>query len=138
MVAESLWRTLLSSPMTQTTSTGHRCEVNNKVMCALVLLGIAYSGWLHYQGTIMGTATADGVVAVLFGLYICSHPAANLVNLFFFRRKGRGQDLSKWEAVSWLTLNILVLLVGWMVIFMGTTRLIGRVSEADTHAVVCP
>ncbi len=118
----------------------HRREVNAGALCALVLLGIAYSGLLHYQGTLIGTDTADGVLAVLFGLYICSHPAANLVNAFFFRRTGRRQDSSRWHTAFWLALNLFVLLVGWMVIFMGTTRLIGRdaISGTGTCAVVCP
>lgn len=117
-----------------------RREANNRILCVLALLGTAYSGLLRYQGTLMVTDTADGVIAVLFGLYICSHPAANFVNLFFFRRTGRRQDSSKWSTVSWLVLNMLVLLVGWMVIFMGTTRLVGRnvVFGADSCAMVCP
>lgn len=92
----------------------------------LVLLGIAFSSVLYYQVTLTGADNLDGIIAVLFGLYICSHPAANMVDLLFFRRGGPLQFSSSRSVFLWLTLNILVLLIGWIVIFLGTTRLISR------------
>jgi len=99
---------------------------NIKILWALVLLGIAYSSVLHYQRTLTGADNADGIIGVLLGLYICSHPAANVVDLLFFRGGGQRQFSSRGSAVWWLGLNTPVLLVGWLVIFVGTTRLIGR------------
>jgi len=99
---------------------------NIKILWALVLLGIAFGSVLHYQRTLTGGDNADGIISVLLGLYICSHPAANVVDLLFFRRGARRQFSSRESAVLWLALNVLVLLVGWLVIFVGTTRLIGR------------
>ena len=99
---------------------------NVKILWALVLLGIAYSSLLYSQRTLTGTDNVDGIVGVLLGLYICSHPAANVVDMLFFRRGGQRQFSSRGSAVLWLGLNMLVLLIGWLVIFVGTTRLIGR------------
>jgi hypothetical protein len=104
----------------------HRGRRNIKTLWALVLLGIAYSSLLYYQRTLTGTNMVDGIIGALLGLYICSHPAANVVDMLFFGRGARRQFSSRWSAVLWLALNMLVLLIGWIVIFVGTTRFIGR------------
>jgi len=104
----------------------HRRERNTKRLWALFLLGIAYSSLLKFYSTLTGKDNLDGMIGVVFGLYMCSHPAALMVDLFFFRRGARRQFSSSRSTVLWLTLNILVLLIGWLVIFVGTTRLIGR------------
>jgi hypothetical protein len=67
----------------------------------------------------------DGIIGVVLGLYICSHPAANLIDMFFYRRDIWYHFSSKRSAFWWVTLNVLVLLVSGVVIFIGTTRLIG-------------
>jgi hypothetical protein len=65
----------------------------------------------------------DGSIGLALGLFICSHPAANAVNLLFFQRD-RLRQLSEWSIVGWLALNLVVLLAGWLVIFDGILRLI--------------
>jgi len=104
----------------------HRRGHNIKALWVLILLGITYSSLLYYQRTLTGADKADGIIGVLLGLYICSHPAANILDMLFFRRGARRQFSSRGSAVLWLALNILVLLTAWVVIFAGTTRLIGR------------
>jgi hypothetical protein len=104
----------------------HQRGRNIKKLWAIVLLGIAYSSLLYYQRPLTGANNVDGIIGVLFGLYICSHPAANMVDMLFFGRGDRRQFSSKRSAALWLALNMLVLLIGWMVIFAGTTRFVGR------------
>jgi hypothetical protein len=43
---------------------------NFKMLWALILLGIAYSGILHYQRTLTGMDEVDGIIGVLLGLYL--------------------------------------------------------------------
>ena len=104
----------------------HRRGHNTKMLWALALLGIGYSSLLYYQRTLTDMNNVDGIIGVLLGLYICSHPAANVVDMLFFRRSARGQFSSRQSTILWLALNMLVLLIGWIVIFVGTTRLVGR------------
>ena len=104
----------------------HRRGHDIKALWVLILLGITYSSLLYYERTLTGADKVDGIIGVLLGLYICSHPAANIVDMLFFRRGARRQFSSRGSAVLWLALNILVLLTAWVVIFAGTTRLIGR------------
>ncbi len=97
-----------------------------KLLWAFVLLGIAYCCWFKCFGTLTGKDNLDGIIGVVFGLYMCSHPAALMVDLIFYRQGIWNQLSSNRFIVLWLTLNILVLLIGWLVIFVGTTQLIGR------------
>ena len=50
---------------------------NIKTMWVLILVAIAYCGWLYYQRTLTGNNKLDGSLGVLLGLFICAHPAAN-------------------------------------------------------------
>jgi hypothetical protein len=104
----------------------NRSGRNIKTLWAQILLGIAYSSLLYYRHTLTGSNKVDGFLSVLLGLYICSHPAANALDMFFFRRGTQRQFPSIWSAILWLALNMLVLMVGWFVIFVGTMRLVGR------------
>ena len=97
--------------------------------CLLAVLGIGYSGWLNSQHALTGMDTADGIIGVVLGLYICSHPAATMVDMLFYRRWIRYQFSSARSAVLWLALNLLILFIGGIAIFMGTTRLIGSPSS---------
>ena len=100
------------------------------IMTLIVLgvLGIAYSSLLYSQHTLTGMNNVDGIIGVVLGLYICSQPAANLVDMLFYRRGIRYQFLSRGSVVLWLVLNVLVLLIGGIVTFIGTTQLISRAN----------
>jgi len=102
----------------------HRRKI--KILCALSLIGIAYCILLNSQYTLTGKDTLDGVIGVVFGLYLSSHPAASLIDLLFFKRAGWNHYSSNRSMGLWLVINLLVLIIGWLVIFVGTTRLIGR------------
>jgi hypothetical protein len=95
------------------------------ILLLLGVLGIAYGSLLYFRGTLTGTNNLDGIIGVVFGLYMCSHPAANLIDMLFYGRGICSRFSSRRSAFWWLTLNVLVLLVSGVVIFIGTIRLIG-------------
>jgi EamA domain-containing membrane protein RarD len=98
---------------------------NYKTLAVVVVLAMVYGGWMITQRTITDIPRLDGIIGVLLGLFICSRPAANMLDLLFTRR---GQLRSaEWSAIGWLILNGLVMIVGWIVITIGATRLIDRV-----------
>ena len=68
----------------------------------------------------------DGSIGVALGLYICAHPAANAVDMLFFECDTLRQISSEWSVVRWRALKLLVLLAGWMVIFVGLRRFADR------------
>ena len=106
----------------------HQRGRNFKTLWVLVLLAIIYGSLVYYRRTLIGTNRLEGIMGVLLGLYICSHPAANVLDMLFFGRDARRQASSRRSDVLWLALNMLVLLIGWIVIFIGTTRFIGRAA----------
>jgi hypothetical protein len=97
---------------------------NYKILGVVVLLALLYGGWMVTQRTITGIPRLDGIIGVLLGLFICSRPAANMLDLLFTRRDRAVS--SEWSAIGWLALNGLVMFVGWIVITIGATRLIDR------------
>lgn len=97
-----------------------------RMLWFLLLLGIGYGALLYSRPTLTGKDHVDGVIGVVVGLYICSHPAANMVDLFFYRDAVWDGFSSRLSFVLWLLLNAGVLVSGWFAIFVGTTRLVGR------------
>ncbi len=92
----------------------------------LGVLGIAYTSLFCFEHALTGLNYLDGIIGVVLGLYICSHPAANLVDMFFYKRGIRHPFSSKRSVLLWLGLNVMVLFIGGIVIFIGTTQLIGK------------
>ncbi len=88
----------------------------------LILLAILYYGVLFYHHTLTGTNRLDGIIGVLLGLYIISLPAANLFDILFFERDILRQAASEWPVFIWILLNILVIIAGWLVLVVATTR----------------
>lgn len=98
---------------------------NTRKLWALVVLAFASTAALHLLRSLTGIAMFDASIGVAVGLYICAHPAANAVNLLFFERDTLNH-LSERAVVRWLGLNLLVLLCGWMVVFVALRRLFDR------------
>jgi hypothetical protein len=97
---------------------------NYTTLVVVVALALVYIVWMYAQHTITDIPRLDGTLGVLLGLFICSRPAANMLDLLFTRR---GQAASaEWWAIGWLALNGVVMFVGWLVITIGATNLIGR------------
>jgi hypothetical protein len=105
---------------------------NTKVLWWLLLQAFACNAVLHFLPTLTGSPLLDGIIGLVLGLYICAHPAANAVNMSFFERDALRQA-SEWSLVPWLALNLLVLLAGWMVVFLGISRLVSRAAWMVTE-----
>jgi hypothetical protein len=88
----------------------------------LLVPAAAYLMWASYFRALDGSPLVDGTIGVLLGLYICSHPAANGVDLIFLERGAFRRVTSRWSGVRWLALNGVVMFVGWLVIVAGATE----------------
>jgi hypothetical protein len=91
----------------------------------VLLIAILYAGLLHYRHSLTGVPVLDGGMGVVLALYICSRPAINAWEWLFFNRQYLGRMASAWSGLGWLALNTLVLVAGWVVLFMGLIRLVG-------------
>jgi hypothetical protein len=103
---------------------GQQRQRNTRALLAMLLLAAAYAA-LQLRRPLTTGDLLDGALSVALGLYICSHPAANAVDLLFFSRGGTRQLPTGWPGAAWLGLNLLVVVVGWLMIVLGATRLVG-------------
>jgi hypothetical protein len=92
------------------------------VLWSLLLPAAAYLWWQYDWWWLTGRNVFDGSVGVLLGLFICSRPAANSIDLFFLDRGALKRALATRGAAGWLLLNGFVMLVGWLVIVVGVSR----------------
>jgi hypothetical protein len=99
---------------------------NTLVLWVLILVAIAYAGLLRLLDSPTGIRLLDGSIGVALGLYICAHPAANVVNMLFFERSTPRQSTSGTSILQWLALNLAVLLAGWAVIFLAIRQLVAE------------
>lgn len=85
-------------------------------------LGIAYGAAFALRPELLGQPVLAGSLGVLLGLYICSNPAANAIDMLFYARSGRYVEQSRSSETIWLLVNGAVLIVGLIVVIIGATR----------------
>jgi hypothetical protein len=100
-----------------------RVERNSTLLCALMLPAAAYLAWQYYWPWFSGNDRLDGIAGVVLGLFICSRPAANGIDLIFVERGAFKRVFSNSDGMLWFLLNGLVLLIGWFVTSVGASRL---------------
>ena len=94
----------------------------------MIMLAILYISLINSIYTWSRSDRLVGSLGIMIGLYICSQPAANAVDLLFYKRDVL-QELSRvWSGIGWLALNLFGLAIGWVVIVIGATRLTGRIT----------
>ena len=99
---------------------------NTRTLLAAGGLALVYFGALLVLHTLTGNSRWDGVIGIVLGLYISSHPAANLVNVLIFHHGAAYLGLSR-RAYTWFwALNTLIILIGLCVIFAGTLQFLVR------------
>ena len=67
-----------------------------------------------------------GSLSVLFGLFVCSRAAANMIDMFLFESYFLRSKSTRRDDLLWIGLNLLILTLGWITIIEGTTRFVGR------------
>ena len=102
-----------------------RYQQNNGLLLTLLLPAAAYLLWQVLAPTLTQNDLLDGSAGVILGLYICSHPAANGIDLLFYERGRFRRIFSETSGLGWLALNALIMVVGWLVIVFGAARFTG-------------
>lgn len=83
-----------------------------------MLLALAYSVLPYTVGSLTGEARFDGMIGIVIGLYVCSHPASNVLDLLFMEG-GVVRSSSRESGIAWYLLNLLALLAGWLAVYIG-------------------
>jgi hypothetical protein len=94
------------------------------MLWAFTALALAYAGLLLAYNDLTGDLRVDGVLGVVLGLYVCSHPAANMLDLLFADGGATRRTASDQHGMPWYALNLLVLLAGWGVVLLGIIRFV--------------
>ena len=91
------------------------------VLWTFMLLAIGYAGLMYTYSPLTGEIRLDGAIAVVLGLYLCSHPASNVLDLLFEEGGVRRSASADQRGILWYLLNLLLLIVGWFVVWTGLT-----------------
>jgi len=97
---------------------------NAGLLWTLIVIAAIYTLWVRYgygRSTMPDLEAAGGV---LLGLFICSRGAANMLDMILFGRILQPATSSKRGEASWVAFNVLILVIGWFVIFIGATHLV--------------
>jgi hypothetical protein len=100
-------------------------KLNTGILAVLLIPTAGYLGWQYFYPYVTGEYRVDGIVGVLLGLYICSYPAANGIDLIFAERGNIRRIFSRKSGFVWLSLNAIVMVVGWFTIVIGASRFTG-------------
>lgn len=96
---------------------------NTGLLVSVIVLGVIYAAWLYVRSTITGSNFWDAALGVLLGIYICSRPVSNLLDMIYAQNI-RWKDLKKRAGITWLVMNFVTTFVGWATIVLGATRMV--------------
>jgi hypothetical protein len=102
-----------------------RYRRNSGLLLTLLVLASGYFIWQGLWPTLTYDPRINGGSGVVLGLFVCSRPAANGIDLFFAERGTVRRLFTAWSGARWLLLNAVVMLVGWFLIVAGASRLTG-------------
>jgi hypothetical protein len=92
-------------------------------LVVLLPVAAAYLIWQSVAPAASGRDWLDSTVGLVLGLYICSRPAANGIDLFFAERGTLRRIFTRSSGVEWMLLNAAVMIAGWFVILTAASRL---------------
>jgi hypothetical protein len=88
----------------------------------LIALAIALGTLYYFFPTLTGISELDGLIGVWAGLYICSRPAANFLDILLFRGNLQWWESLRHSPVYWLGLNAFTMSIGFLLILIGMMR----------------
>jgi hypothetical protein len=97
---------------------------NAGLLWTLIVIAALYAVWVRYGYRLTAMPELEPSAGVLLGLFICSRGAANLLDLILFGRNLQPAATSRRSEALWLAFNLLILAIGWGVIFVGATHLV--------------
>jgi hypothetical protein len=92
-------------------------------LASLLVPAAVYLVWQQSLPAITNHDSTYGIAGMLLGLFICSKPARNGIDVLIFERVSARRALKGMSGLSWLVLNAAVMLVGLFVIMVGALRM---------------
>jgi hypothetical protein len=84
------------------------------LLLGLILLAVITSGMIYTRSVFAPPDWLEGTLGVIAGLFICSRPTAYLLDLLY-----QSYYTGPPKLWIWLALNLLTLLAGVIVVFLG-------------------
>ncbi len=100
-----------------------RQNFNTGFLISMVIVGLIYGVWIYLRDTITGSNLGDAATGVLLGIYICSRPVSNLMDMLYTQNI-RWNELRKRAGIMWLAMNFITTFAGWATIVLGATRMV--------------
>jgi len=88
----------------------------------LLLLAVAYSILLYIHLSLTGAHHIDGTIGVIMGIYVCAHPAANVLDFILYGKHLLLEKITLRPMIMWWMLNSLVMFLGLLVFVLGLLR----------------
>ena len=88
----------------------------------LLALAVAYSTLLQVHFSLTGANRLDGTIGVIMGIYVCAHPAANVLDFFLYGKHLLLEKITIRPMLVWWMLNSLVMFLGLLVFVLGLLR----------------
>ena len=98
----------------------HQHKRNILWLLGAVLLAAFFIGILTYHPAFTGNDELNGLSGVCLGLFISSLPAANFLDMLLFEHAIHNWRSLKSPDITWVILNASILLVGTIVVMIGT------------------
>ncbi len=99
---------------------------DSKRLAFAALLAAAYVVLETYRLDLAISNRVYGIGGVLLGLFICSFPAANFLDLILFERLAALPPVPRGAQAWWIGQNFGVMLAGWLVVVVGTLHVVAR------------
>jgi hypothetical protein len=103
-------------------TTGARKKPRPVLLGSMGILALAYALSIELLMPAPRTLRLEGIVGVVLGLYISSHPAANFLDILMYGGVFGPVFRSNKKNTAWIILNFVILLAGFTVIVLGATR----------------
>ena len=94
-----------------------------RTLIVLLPVAAAYLIWQAVAPAASGYGWFDSTIGIVLGLYICSRPAANGIDLFFAERGTLRRIFTRGSGLEWILLNAAAMIAGWFVILTAASRL---------------
>jgi len=88
----------------------------------LLLLAGGYSSVLYIHFSLTGTHLLDGVIGVILGIYVCAHPAANVLDFILYGKALLLEKITIRPMIIWWLLNSMAMFMGLLVFVLGLLR----------------
>jgi hypothetical protein len=93
-----------------------------RYLFVLLLIALVYTALINSNLNLTGNFKIDGTLGIIFGLFVCAHPAANVLDFVLYGKYLRLHSLSPGLTFTWWLTNGVVMYSGLLVFVVSLLR----------------